>query len=108
MARPKTIEEPVAYLPPEWDPADAGALQALARGEATKDQQQRALNWIIYNAAGTYDLEYRSDPRAHAFVSGRRFVGLQLIKLIKLKLNALGVNQGTGVDPFKNEASTTT
>lgn len=108
MARQKVLEEPVCYLPPDWDPTDAGAIQALARGDATKEQQQRALNWIIYGAANTYDLEYRTDPRAHAFVSGRRFVGLQIVKLIKLKLGALGVNQGTGVDPFKKEVASTT
>jgi len=71
-------------MPPAWEPADASALQALARGDASPDQQQRALNWIIYDACGTYDLDYRPDARDHAFVSGRRFVGLELVKLLKV------------------------
>lgn len=65
------------------------AIQALQRGEATPDQQQRAFDWIVNQAANTYDLEYRTEPRDHAFCSGRRFVGLQIIKLLKLNMAAL-------------------
>ena len=78
------VEEPA-----KWDKADAAAVQALASGIATADQQQRALNWIIYEACGTYELDYRPDARDHAFVSGKRRVGLQIISLIKLKLGLL-------------------
>ena len=84
----KTPVSPPPYLPPPWEPADASALQALARGDASQDQQQRALNWIIYQACATYDLEYRTDPRDHAFASGRRFVGLELVKLLKVSAKA--------------------
>lgn len=89
MAVKKLNDQPSPILPPEWDKADVSAMQALALGKATPEQQQRALNWIIYGAANTYDLDYRTEPRDHAFVSGRRFVGLQIIKLIKLNLMAI-------------------
>lgn len=89
MAVKKINDQPSPILPPLWDKPDATALQALAQGKATPEQQQRALNWIIYGAANTYDLDYRTDSRDHAFVSGRRFVGLQIIKLIKLNLMAI-------------------
>ena len=85
----KIISEPLPYAPPPYELADASALQALARGDATAEQQQRALVWVINSAAGTYDVEYRNDPRDHAFVSGRRFVGLAIVKLVKLNLGAL-------------------
>jgi hypothetical protein len=85
----KKIEYPAAVAPPEWDKHDAAALQALAAGTASADQQQRALNWIIYKACGTYDLDYRPDPREHAAVSGKRMVGLSIITLIKVKLGML-------------------
>jgi len=101
----KIVPEPVPYMPAEWDPPSVGALQALQRGNATADQQKLALDWIINNACDTFGLEYRTDPRAHAFCSGRRFVGLQIIKMLKLSLTKLGVNNNTGVDPFKNEPS---
>ena len=78
------VEEPA-----KWDKPDAAALQALAAGTATAEQQQRALNWIIYDACGTYEMDYRPDPRDHAFISGKRRVGLQIVTLIKLKLGVL-------------------
>lgn len=84
---PKVVQQDV-MLPATWEVADAAALQALIRGDASEHQQQRAVNWIIYNAAGTYDLEYRTEPRDHAFASGRRFVGLQIVKMLKLNTAA--------------------
>lgn len=85
----KKIDYPAAVAPPKWDKADAAALQALAVGTASAEQQQRALNWIIYNACGTYDLDYRPDQREHAAVSGKRMVGLHILTLLKLKLGML-------------------
>lgn len=81
--------EPAPWAPPAYELSDATSLQALARGDASEDQQRRALKWIIENAAGTYDLEYRKDARDHAFVSGRRFVGLQIVKMLKLNTSVL-------------------
>ena len=104
----KILPEPLPYLPPAWENADAAAFQALAQGKADAGQQQRALNWILYQAANVYDLEYRTDDRAHAFVSGRRFVGLQVVKLLKLNLTKIGIKTriDTNVDPFKSEGIT--
>ena len=85
----KKIEAPSAITPTPWELADASAMQALVKGEATADQQKRALNWIIYSACGTYDLDYRPDPREHALVSGKRVVGLEIVKLIKVNTGAL-------------------
>lgn len=82
-------QPPLPYAPAPYEIADVAAIQALQRGEATPDQQQRAFDWIVNQAANTYDLEYRTEPRDHAFCSGRRFVGLQLIKLLKLNMAAL-------------------
>jgi len=80
---------PVPYLPATWEPQDATALQCLVEGKATAAQQKRAMNWIIYGASNCYDLEYRNDSRDHAFASGRRFVGLQMIKLLQLNIPAI-------------------
>jgi hypothetical protein len=71
----------------EWDTPDAAALQALERGDASEEQQQRALKWIVNNAAGTYELAWEPDnERASSFESGRRYVGLEIVKLLKLNL----------------------
>lgn len=95
--RRKTQREAVADHAP-WKPvsyhlADANALQALMRGDADETQQRRALDFIINNIAGTYDVSYRpgaEDGRRDTdFAEGRRYVGLQIVKLLKLNLSVL-------------------
>lgn len=83
------VKIPLPYSPAVYTDADIASLQALQRGDATPEQQQRAVDWIVNQAAATYDLEYRPDSRDHAFCSGRRFVGLQIVKMLKLNLAAL-------------------
>lgn len=78
------------WLPAEWDSPDAASLQALVRGDATPEQQKRALNWIVNSAAGTY--EHTFVPGSHdqsTYLEGRRSVGLQIVKLLKVDLAAL-------------------
>ena len=89
MAEKKVFVEPPACAPSPFDIPDASAFQALVRGDATPDQQQRAVNWLLYKATGTYDADYRKDSRDHAFMAGKRFVGLQVVKLISLNLAKL-------------------
>lgn len=82
------------WLPVEWADADVAAIQALGRGEANPDQQKRALDWIIQKAAGTYDISFRpggaDGERETCFAEGRRFVGNQIVKALKISLYALG------------------
>jgi hypothetical protein len=85
-------------LPSSWKtiPTDefaAGCIQALERGDATEDQQREALKWIIYTACETYEPSYcpggeegRRDTDHH---EGRRWVGLQIIKHMKVALSKL-------------------
>ena len=81
------------WMPPQWDLADASAMQALARGEASPEQQRRALKWIVETGSGTYDVSYRpggeEGRRDTDFAEGRRFVGLQLVKLLRADLAKL-------------------
>lgn len=78
----------------EYDIADASAIQALIAGTATPDQQQRAIAWIVNNAAGTYEVCFEPDnERTTAFESGRRFVGIEIVKLSKLNLGLLRRNK---------------
>ena len=77
------------WKPPAWEPPDVSAIQALNRGDATPDQQKRALDFIV-RLAGTYDLSYRPDSdRDTAFAEGKRFVGLQIVKFLHLNLSAI-------------------
>lgn len=82
----KKPPEGAPWVPPDYELADAVAINAIARGEATADQQIRGMKWIVEKLCATYDLEFRPDEaggdRATAFASGRRFVGLMLRKFI--------------------------
>lgn len=77
------------HIPPAYDLADASAIQALLRGEASSAQQQRALRWVIEQAAGMYEFQFYPTDRETAFALGRGFVGQQIVKLSKLNLSSL-------------------
>ena len=78
------------HVPARYDLADASAFQALQRGEATPDQQRRALDWLVKAAAGTYEFHYYPErPGDTAFALGRAFVGQQVVKLLNLNLMSL-------------------
>lgn len=87
------LPHPDPVRPADWEMADAAAIQALARGDASPDQQRRALHHIIHNIAGTYDLSFRpggeEGRRATDFADGKRYVGLQIVTLTKLNLAAI-------------------
>lgn len=94
MARRPTY---APWLPPKWELADAAAIQALVQGAATADQQQRAVAYIVNALCATYDLSFRPGPdgeRDTAFAEGRRFVGLELVKLTKLNLGKMRHDHG--------------
>lgn len=87
----QALADNASWKPAGWDLADAGAIQALLRGDASKDQQQRALKWIVERASGAYDMSFRpgDSSRDTDFAEGRRFVGLQIVKLMKMNLSEL-------------------
>ena len=82
----------MARLPPEdprapaaYDRRTVAAFQALARGEATADQQVYALKHVVEEICKTYDLSYRpASDRDTVFAEGKRFVGLQIVKFITI------------------------
>lgn len=93
MSERKDSNFPHAWLPvSDWDLADVTALQAMERGEASPDQQKRGLDWIINKACLTYESTY-SPVNAHdgSFAQGRRFSGLQIIKMLKLNAAAISL-----------------
>lgn len=78
------------WKPVEYEIADAAAIQALAHGRATEEQQRRALAFIVRTICAKDDLSYRSDnPHDTSFAEGRRFVGLQISKFVNLNLARL-------------------
>lgn len=78
-------KKPPPFFDVEWDTPDAAALQALARGDATPEQQKRALDWTINKAARAYDVSFQPDnPHGTDFFEGRRYVGLKIVELLKI------------------------
>lgn len=75
------------WFPYKWEQSIEAlyALKALQSGEANKDQQQIALDFIIKRLCSTYDMTYFPDSsRDSDFAEGKRWVGNQIIKLLKL------------------------
>jgi len=85
--KPRDSNDP--RMPAIWENPDAVAIKALVRGEASAEQQQRAVAFIINTIAKTYDMSYRQNPYDTAFAEGMRFVGNQIVKLININLASL-------------------
>jgi hypothetical protein len=61
------------------------AIKALFVGNATGDQQIRAMKWIIEDVCRTYDLSFRPDSeRDTCFAEGKRHVGMEIVKALKV------------------------
>lgn len=73
--------------------ADAIAIRAVSQGEASPDQQKRAMEAIIGRIACADDLSFRAEDHGGmfetAFAEGKRYVGLQIRKLIHTPLHIL-------------------
>ena len=79
-------------MPVKYVKADVAALQAMHRGEATADQQQRAMDFIVGDISDRNGMSFRpgqDGARETAFAEGRRFVGNQIVKLVKLPLSKI-------------------
>lgn len=91
--KPVEVNETPVVGPGFLNKADAMAIKAMAEGQATAEQQKRALDAIIYRVACTDDLSFRADDhggeRDGAFAEGKRYVGLQLKKLVATRIDIL-------------------
>lgn len=88
----QAIADHAPWKPPEIEAADAAAFQALAKGMASSEQQKRALDWLVKKACRTYDLSYRPGEEGRRdtdFAEGQRSVGLQVVKLLNMKIGLL-------------------
>lgn len=80
---------PLPWQPAPYDETITSAIKALSSGTANEGQQQRALKWIVEVLCGTYDMSYRSQSdRDTTFAEGKRFVGNQIVKQLKLTTGA--------------------
>lgn len=69
------------------DVVDGYAIQALAEGIATEDQQKRAFHCIVYELCNTYKMTFHPESqKIQDLKEGRRSVGLALVGLLSLNL----------------------
>ena len=91
------------WKPSHYEVADVAAIQALQRGDATEDQQKRALRYVIEVLCGTYDLQFRpggpEGDRNTCFAAGKAFVGQQMVKMLHLNTHALKSEPSIGKPP---------
>jgi len=72
------------------DIVDGYAIQALATGTATEDQQKRAFNCIVRELCGTYDMTFDPESeRVTAFNEGRRSIGRALVGILSTNLTII-------------------
>ena len=85
------IETPQCFDVPKIDKQEIQALKALYQGEATEGQQRLALHAIVNKMARAHDVLYipGDNGRDSAFLSGRAFVGQQILMFLKLPVSAL-------------------
>jgi hypothetical protein len=73
--------------------ADAVAIKAVAAGEATPEMQRRAIEAIVNRICSIHELSFRAEDhggtRETDFAEGKRFVGLQVRKVITTPLQTL-------------------
>jgi hypothetical protein len=91
--RPIEVNTTTTVGPGLLNKADVLAIKMVGQGEATPEQQKRAIEAIIGRVACADELSFRADDhggtRETDFGEGKRFVGLQLRKLLKTPLEIL-------------------
>lgn len=79
-----------SWMPAKYEKKHVGAIQAIARGDASDHQQRLFMDYLINELCVTYDLSFRPDSiRDTDFAEGRRFVGLQLVKMTKINISMI-------------------
>jgi hypothetical protein len=84
----KKLKARFPYIPAPYNPQVTAAVKAMEAGQASGAQQQLFLHWLVHNVSGAYDLSYRpggEDGRRDSdFAEGKRFVGMQVVKQLRL------------------------
>lgn len=76
------------WAPVEYDRIIAMAVKAMERGDATPEQAQIGLRWILYRACRVNDMSFHPDnDRWTSFAEGMRHVGNQIRKMIGLDMS---------------------
>lgn len=70
--------------------SDGYAIQALAEGKATPEQQKKAFNCIVRELSGAYDMSFDPESaRITDFNEGKRHVGRAIVGLLSINLGKI-------------------
>lgn len=73
-----------------FEPADATAVQAVFEGQASDEQQRRAMRWILNGACRIHEISFHPEnTRLSDFNEGQRFVGKQIAELLRTDVRGL-------------------
>lgn len=75
---------PAPWVPERFTNAEANAIKQLIKGEASKDQQITAVEFIVRKICGYNELGYYPCERDTAFAMGKRFVASEIIKFASI------------------------
>lgn len=109
MSKANWLPKKEPWLPAAYDDDVVYALRAVKEGRAMAHQQKLAWDWLMYVTGagdGYADLSFRPGPageRETVFAEGKRFVGLQMMKMLHPALTPKKPIGGTD----EAEASTT-
>lgn len=69
----------------EYGPVHVAAAKALMIGEARADQQIEFMKWLVNSACQYNEVAWEAESeRASSFEAGRRYVGVQIVKLTQI------------------------
>lgn len=72
-----------------FDLHHAMALKAIFAKTASPEQAFEAMRWIVEELCRTHKGSYRPDARDHAFMTGRQFPGLQIMRMVRASADTL-------------------
>jgi hypothetical protein len=84
----KSVGRKDPWLDPDWDVADASAIQHLFRGDANEQQQKRAINFIVNEICALPYMAFDGkSERNTTFALGKQSVGHFIVRLWRLNLS---------------------
>jgi hypothetical protein len=88
MRAPRDASKGIVALPKEE--ADIYAIRAVAQGVANDIQQKRAIECIINEIAGTYDMTFdETNGKLQDFREGTRHVGRVIVNTINVSMDVI-------------------
>jgi len=82
--------KPVEFQSARLKKSEVYAIKNLYDGKASEYEQRLALTVIVNKLSRTHDVLYIPDrPEASAFLNGRAFVGMEILKLLKQPIGKL-------------------